>query len=150
MIQHLAPARAHSLFLSAEGMTIKHSTRISPVERDTVSTWIRKGARDGPARLQAQPRSGSPPTLTLAAPTLAIASSQAEPRALTQVVARLSQHTAQRLRMSSLQRLAKRARLRWTRVRQSCKRLRDPVACARGQWDLAALQHQEDQGKIAL
>src|SRR6266446_2633776 len=96
------------------------------------------------------PAAAAPPTLTLAAPTLAIASSQAEPRALTQVVARLSQHTAQRLRMSSLQRLAKRARLRWTRVRQSCKRLRDPVACARGQRDLAALQHQEDQGKIAL
>jgi len=42
------------------------------------------------------------------------------------------------------------ALLRWKRVRKSLKSLRDPKAFARGQRELAALQKQEDQGKIAL
>src|SRR5207245_10238972 len=72
------------------------------------------------------------------------------PRSLKQVVERLTQKTAKRLSMSSLKRLAKRARLRWKRVRKSLKSLRDPVAFARGKRELEALQKQEDQGKIDL
>ena len=44
-----ARARAHSLLLSAQGMTIKDITKIYQVDRDTVSTWIRKWEHDGPA-----------------------------------------------------------------------------------------------------
>jgi transposase len=131
-------------------MTIKDITKISQVDRDPVSTWLRQWERDGPARLPEHPRSGRPPKLTLAEQPLAIASIKEAPRSLQQVVERLTQKTAKRLRMSSLKRLAKRARLRWKRVRQSFKRLRDPVAFARCQRDLEALQHQEDQGKMAL
>jgi len=145
-----ARTRAHSLLLSAEGMTIKEITKIYQVDRDTVSTWIRKWERDGPASLHDQPRSGRPPKLTLEEQTLAIAYIKEEPRSLKQVVERLTQKTAKRLSMSSLKRLAKRARLRWKRVRKSLKSLRDPVAFARCQRDLEALQKQEDQGSIAL
>ena len=145
-----ARARAHRLLLSAEGMTIKAITKIYQVDRDTVSTWIRKWARDGPARLHDQPRSGRPPKLTPDEQTLALAYIKEDPRSLTQVVERLTQKTAKRLSISSLKRLAKRARLRWKRVRKSLKSLRDPVALARCQRELAALQQQEDQGKIAL
>jgi len=145
-----ARARAHSLLLSAEGMTIKDIAKIYQIDRDTVSTWIRKWERDGPTSLHDQPRSGRPPKLTLEEQTLAIAYIKEEPRSLKQVVERLTQKTAKRLSMSSLKRLAKRARLRWKRVRKSLKSLRDPVAFARGQRDLEALQKQEDQGKIAL
>ena len=145
-----ARARAHSLLLSAEGMTIKEISKIYQVDRDTVSTWIRKWEHDGPASLHDKPRSGRPPKLTPDEQTLAIASIKDEPRSLKQVVERLSQKTAKRLSMSSLKRLAKRARLRWKRVRKSLKSLRDPVAFARGKRELEALQKQEDQGKIAL
>jgi transposase len=145
-----ARARAHSLLLSAEGMTIKAITKIYPVDRDTVSTWIRKWERAGPASLHDQPRSGRPPKLTPDEQTLAMAYIKEEPRSLKQVVERLTQKTAKRLSISSLKRLAKRARLRWKRVRKSLKSLRDPVDFARCQRELAALQHQEDQGEIAL
>ena len=114
-----ARARAHSLLLSAEGMTIKAITKIYQVDRDTVATWIRKWERDGPASLHDQPRSGRPPKLTPDEQTLAIAYIKEEPRSLKQVVERLTQKTAKRLSMSSLKRLAKRARLRWKRGRKS-------------------------------
>jgi transposase len=145
-----ARARAHSLLLSAEGMTIKDITQLYKVDRDTVSTWIKKWEHDGPASLHDKPRSGRPPKLTPAEQTLALEYIKDEPRSLKQVVERLTQKTAKRLSMSSLKRLAKRARLRWKRVRKSLKSLRDPVAFARAQRALEALQKQEEQGKIAL
>lgn len=114
-----ARARAHRLILSAQGMTINAITTIYPVDRDTIATWIRQWEHDGPARLHDKPRSGRPPTLTPEEQTLAIASIKDEPRSLKQVVERFTQKTAKRLSISSLKRLAKRARLRWKRVRKS-------------------------------
>jgi len=73
-----------------------------------------------------------------------------EPRSLKTVVERFAHKTEKRLSISTLKRLAKKARLRWKRVRKSLKSLRDPKAFARCQRELAALQTQEDQGKIAL
>ena len=145
-----ARARAHGLLLSGQGMTSNEIAKISPVDRDTVSTWITPWAHQGEARLHDPPRSGRPPTLTPAAHALALTDIQAEPRALTQVVDRFAQNTAKRLSIAALKRLTKRARLRWKRVRKSLKSLRAPEACAQGQRALAALQKQEDAGKIAL
>jgi transposase len=53
-------------------------------------------------------------------------------------------------RVSSLKRLAKKARLRWKRVRKSLKSLRDPLAFAQCQRELEALQTQEAKGKMDL
>ena len=145
-----ARARAHSLILSAQGMTINAITKIYQVDRDTISTWIRKWEHDGPESLHDKPRSGRPPKLTPEEQTLAIAYIKEEPRSLKQVVERLTTKTAKRLSISSLKRLAKRARLRWKRVRKSLKSLRDPAAFARCQRELEALQQQEDKGKLAL
>jgi transposase len=131
-------------------MTIKDITKIYQVDRDTVSTWIRKWEREGPASLHDHPRSGRPPKLTPEEQTLVIAYIKDEPRSLKQVAERFAQKTAKRLSVSSLKRLAKRARLRWKRVRKSLKSLRDPVAFAQSQRELEALQKQEDQGEIAL
>jgi transposase len=114
-----ARARAHSLLLSAQGMTINAITKIDQVDRDTVSTWIRQWAHDGPASLHEQPRSGRPPKLTPEEQQLASAYIKEQPRALTQVVERVTKKTAKRLSLASLKRLAKRARLRWQRVRKS-------------------------------
>jgi transposase len=145
-----ARARAHSLLLSAQGMTINTITKIYRVDRDTVSTWIKKWEHDGPESLHDKPRSGRPPKLTPEEQQLAIEYIKEEPRSLKQVVERVTNKTAKRLSISSLKRLAKRARLRWKRVRKSLKSLRDPGAFARCKQELEALQHQEDKGKIDL
>ena len=145
-----ARARAHGILLSAQGLTINEIATIYQVDRDTVATWITKWEQHEVASLYDKPRSGRPSTLTLEEKGLALQYIAEDPRCLKQVVERLSQHTAKRLSISSLKRLAKKARLRWKRVRKSLKSLRDPKEFAKCQRDLEALQQQEDQGKIDL
>ena len=53
-----ARMRAHGLLLSSECRTIKAIAKIYHVDRDTVSTWIKKWEKHGDKRLQDQPRSG--------------------------------------------------------------------------------------------
>jgi transposase len=115
-----------------------------------VATWIKKWEQRGMASLYAKPRRGRPPKLTPEEQDLARQYIQEEPRCLQQVVERLSPKTAKRISISSLKRLATKARLRWKRVRKSFKSLRDPEEFTKGQRALEALQKQEDQGKIDL
>jgi transposase len=145
-----ARARAHSLLLSDQGATIKDIAKTYQVDRDTVSSWITKWEHQGAQSLHDKPRSGRPSKLTLDEQALARQYIKEEPRALKGVVERLAIKTAKRLSIASLKRLAKKARLRWKRVRKSLKRLRDPEAFAQGKRDLEALQQQEDTGKIDL
>jgi len=145
-----ARVRAHGILLSAQGRKIKEIAQIYQVDRDTVATWIKKWEQHGVASLYDKPRSGRPPKLTLAEQDLARQYIKEEPRCLKQVVERLHQKTAKRLSISSLKRLAKKARLRWKRVRKSLKSLRDPEEFTQCQRELEALQKQEDQGKIDL
>jgi transposase len=145
-----ARVRAHGIWLSAQGMKIKEIAKIYQVDRDTVATWIKKWEQHGVASLSDKPRSGRPPKLTPEEQDLVRQYIKEEPRCLKQVVERLRQKTAKRLSISSLKRLAKKARLRWKRVRKSLKSLRDPEEFTKCQRELEALQKQEDQGKIDL
>jgi transposase len=145
-----ARVRAHGILLSAQGMKIKEIAKIYQVDRDTVATWIKKWEQHGVASLYDKPRSGRPPKLTPEEQDLVRQYIKDEPRCLKQVVERLRQKTAKRLSISSLKRLAKKARLRWKRVRKSLKSLRDPEEFTKCQRELEALQKQEDQGKIDL
>src|SRR5256885_4847531 len=147
---HRARMRAHGLVLSSEGITIKAIAKIYHVDRDTVATWIKKWEKHGEKSLHDQPRSGRPSTLNAAEKELAKQYIKEEPRSLKHVVERLAQKTAKRLSISSLKRLAKKARLRWKRVRKSLKSLRDPIAFAQCKRELEVLQKQEDQGKLDL
>src|SRR6266404_8377395 len=145
-----ARSRAHSLLLSAGGTPIQTLAKTYQVHRVTVSTWIKKWERHGAQSRHDQPRSGRPPKPTPDEQELAKHYIKEDPRSLKQVVERLANKTEKRLSISSLKRLAKKARLRWKRVRKSLKCLRDPAAFAKCQRELAALQKQEDQGKIDL
>src|SRR5437016_7014659 len=140
-----ARVRAHGILRSAQGMKIQEIAKTSQVDRDTVATWIKQWEQHGVARLYEKPRSGGPPKLTPEEKGLAQPYIKEDPRCRKQVVARLRQKTAKRLSISSLKRLAKKARLRWKRVRESVKSLRDPEEFAKCQRALAALQKQEDQ-----
>ena len=145
-----ARSRAHSLLLSANGTTIQDISQTYQVHRVTVSAWITKWEQHGAQSLHDHPRSGRPRILTPDEQALAQQYIQEEPRSLKGVVERLARHTEKRLSLSTLKRLAKKARLRWKRVRKSLKSLRDPAAFAQCQQELAALQKQEDHGMIAL
>jgi transposase len=145
-----ARSRAHSLLLSAAGTPIQTIAKTYQVHRVTVSAWITQWERHGAQSLHDHPRSGRPPKLTPDEQELAQHYIKEDPRSLKQVVERFANTTGKRLSISSLKRLAKKARLRWKRVRKSLKRLRDPEAFAKCKRALEALQTQEDQGKIDL
>ncbi len=145
-----ARARAHSLLLSARRVVINDIATMYQVGRDTVSSWIKKWEHQGEASLHDQPRSGRPPKLTPEEHALALQYLKEDPRSLKQVAERVWSKTDKRLSISSLKRLAKRARLRWKRVRKSLKSLRDPEAFAKCKRELEALQKHEANGKIDL
>jgi transposase len=145
-----ARSRAHSLLLSAQGMTIKDIAKAYQVHRVTVSAWITHWEHHGVQSLHDKPRSGRPTILTPAEQDSARQFIKDEPCSLKGVAERIAATTAKRLSVSSLKRLAKKARLRWKRVRKSLKSLRDPDAFAKATRALEALQHQEDQGKLDL
>src|SRR5437899_12746532 len=145
-----ARVREYGIMLSSQGMRIKEIAKIYQVDRDTVATWIKKWEQSGIASLYDKPRSGRPPKLTPEEKDLARQYIKEDPRCLKQVVERLSQKTAKHLSISSLKRLAKKAGLRWKRVRKSVKSLREPAEFPKCQRALEALQKQEDQGKIDL
>ena len=115
-----------------------------------MSAWLKNWDHHGAQSLQAPPRRGRPSKCTPAEQAIAQPSLKEAPRSLPGVVERLAHKTEKRLSISTLKRLAKKARLRWKRVRKSLKKLREPDAFARCQHELATLQQQEDQGKIAL
>jgi transposase len=145
-----ARSRAHSLLLSAAGTPMQTIAKAYKVHRVTVSAWIKKWELHGAQSLHDHPRSGRPSKLTPDEQALAQQYIKEEPRSLKGVAERLAHKTEKRLSISTLKRLAKKARLRWKRVRKSLKSLRDPEAFAQCQRALAALQKQEDQGQIDL
>lgn len=145
-----ARSRAHSLLLSAARTPIQTIADTYQVHRVTIATWITKWEQQGAQSLHDRPRSGRPSKLAPDEQALAQQYIKEEPRSLKAVVERLADKTTKRLSISTLKRLAKKARLRWKRVRKSLKSLRDPQAFARCQQELAALQQREEQGKIAL
>jgi transposase len=115
-----------------------------------VSGWIKHWEQHGAQSLHDKPRSGRPSTLRPEERDIALQYLKEEPHALTRVGKRFADKTDKRLSLSSLKRLAKKARLRGKRVRKSLKSLRDPDAFAKAKGELEGLQHQEDQGQTAL
>src|SRR2546426_11570256 len=114
-----ARSRAHSLLLRAAGTPIQVIAHAYQVHRVTGSTWIKKWEHHGAQSLHDHPRSGRPSTLTPDAQALAQQYIKEEPRSLKGVVERFARKTEKRLSLSTLKRLAKKARLRWKRVRKS-------------------------------
>jgi transposase len=145
-----ARSRAHSLLLSAAGTPMQTIAKAYQVHRVTVAAWITQWERQGIASLHDHPRSGRPSKLAPHEQALAHQYIKEEPRSLKAVVERLADKTEKRLSISTLKRLANKARLRGKRVRKSLKSLRDPQAFARCQRERTALHKHEEQGQIAL
>ena len=114
-----ARMRAHRLVRSSQGLQIKDSAQVYQVDRDTVAPGIKQWEKDEVRSLYDKPRSGRPSKRTMEEKELARQYLTEEPRCLKRVVERLYKKTDKRLSISSLKRFAKKARLRWKRVRRS-------------------------------
>jgi transposase len=145
-----ARVRAHGILLSSRGTAINEIATIYQVNRDTVGSWIKKWEHQGTDSLHDKPRSGRPAKLTPDEQQVALGYLKDNPRSLKQVVDRLERKAKKRISISTLKRLAKRAGLRWKRVRKSLKSLRDPEEFDKCKRELEALQQQEAKGEIDL
>lgn len=136
--------------LSAQGTRINEIASIYHVDRDTVSAWLTAWEHRGLEGLYDQPRRGRPTKLTPEEQELALDYLKDDPRGFKRVAARLMTKTDKRISLSVLKRLAKKARLRWKRVRKSLQDKRDPAAFARCHRELWALQEQHKRGEMGL
>jgi transposase len=91
----------------------------SQVHRVTVSAWIKTWEPHGAQSWHDHPRRGRPSKRTPDEQALAQHYSKEDPRSLKGVVERFARKTEKRLSLSTLKRLATKARLRWKRVRKS-------------------------------
>lgn len=132
--------RAHSIVLSSQGRSLDEIAHIYQVHRITVSSWIDKWEACGVEGLSDQPRSGGPPKLTESEQAVAKELIQAHPHAPKRILALLEEKTGKTISSSSLKRLAKRAGLRWKRVRKSAKSKRDSLAFDTAKTELEALK----------
>ena len=132
--------RAHSILLSSQGHSIDEIAQIYQVHRITVSSWLDKWEGSGVEGLFDRPRSGGPPKLNEPEQAVAKELIKAHPHAPKRILALLEEKTGKTISSSSLKRLAKKAGLRWKRVRKSVKSKRDPQAFDTAKKELEALK----------
>jgi transposase len=141
--------RAHSLLLSAEGLSIDEIARVYQVHRNSVSSWIDHWHQQGVAGLSDKPRPGGPTKLNAAEQDLARQLLQDHPHAPKTVLALLLEHTGKTISSSTLTRLAKAADLRWKRVRKSLKGKRDQAAFTQAKKEIEQLKKTQSRSMIS-
>ena len=145
---HNIRRRAHSILLSADGFTIDEIARIYQIHRDTVGTTFDSWESDGMEGLFDDPRSGRPLKLSDDEADEAIKLLKEEPRSIKQALAATREKTGKEISEWTLKRIARRAELRWKRMRKSVKGKRDQAAFERAQEEIATLHEQEAAGMV--
>ncbi len=132
--------RAHSLLLSAEGLSIDEIARVYQVHRNSVSSWIDHWHQQGMAGLSDNPRCGGPTKLNAAEQALALQLLKEHPQAPKTGLALLLEQPGKTISPSTVTRRAKAADLRWKRVRKSLKTNRDEAAFTQAKKELERLK----------
>ena len=141
--------RAHAILLSGAGYAIDEIARIYQIHRDTVSTTFDRWAREGSQGLLDSPKSGRPPKLSTDEAAEAVKFLKEDPRSIKKALATLKK-TGQEISEWTLKRIAKRAELRWKRMRKSLKGKRNQAEFERVQAEIIALHVREAAGEIAV
>lgn len=142
--------RAHAIILSHERKTVNEIAEIFGVDRDTVTNWLNRWTKDGLDGLADKPRSGATPTLDESERQTALEFLEKYPNQSKRVLEELKKKTGKTISLSTLKRLARKAGLRWKRMRRSSKSKRDEQAFNEAQNDLATFQELHNQGDLDL
>jgi len=142
--------RAHSILLSDRGFTISEIARIYQVDRDTISRWFARWREDGMDGLTDRFRSGRPPKLSAEEAGIVLQSLQEDPRSIKKAAERVFQETKKAVSKWTLKRIARKAGLRWKRMRKSHKSKRDETLFRQAQADIEVLKAQDEAGEIEL
>lgn len=101
--------RAQAVYASDQGFRIGQLAMLLDVDRDTVSAWLDRWARDGLRGLYDAPRCGRPMTYTPAEQEQLREWVDAEPRQLKQAQARLAEASGKRASGATLKRILKKS-----------------------------------------
>lgn len=142
--------RAQALLLSNNGKTVNELAEILEVNRDTVRDWFASWERDGIKGVADKARSGKPPILTAEEQAQAVKLLKENPRSAKQVVQEIKKQTGKMISVVTLRRIARRANLRWKRMRKSAKSQRDEAAFREAQAELQDFQESHRNGELDL
>ena len=129
--------RALAVLLSNEGYSVNEIAEIFDSNRATVCLWLERWEESGPSGLGDKPRSGAPPTLDEEEQEQALEFLKEHPHSPKQVLRRIEKELGKTISRDTLRRLARRAGLRWKRMRKSLKTRRDEDEFREAQRDLA-------------
>lgn len=146
--KHRTRMRGHMILLRADKFRIDEIARIYKVQRDTVSRCMQHWESQGIVGLFDRPKSGRPRTLSPAEEQQAIAFLKEDPRSIKQAQSRLEAETETPISEWTFKRIAKKAGLRWKRMRRSLKSKRDQAAFEQAQQEIAVLHEQETKGEL--
>ncbi len=142
--------RAHSILLSDRGFTIPEIVRIYQVDRDTVSHWFDRWQEKRFEGLSDKARSGRPPKLLIEEQKIVIESLEEDPRAIKKAEEKVYRETDKTVSKWTIKRIAKKAGLRWKRMRKSHKSKRSEILFRQAQKEIKALKEQDEAGEIEL
>lgn len=111
--------RAQALLLSHRSYSVKEIAGVLEVHRDTVVSWFQAWEEHGEAGLSDGERCGAPPKLTPEEQARAVELLKEHPHQPKQVLAQLKKETGKTIGSRTLSRIARRADLRWKRMRRS-------------------------------
>jgi transposase len=142
--------RAHAILLRDAGKSVNEIASIFEVRRNTVTSWVDRWAESGPAGLGDAARPGAPPSLTPAQTRKAVKLIKKKPESPNQVLNEIKKLTGKKISRSTLRRIARRAGLRWKRMRRSVKSRRDPDEFDAAKAEIQELKELEQTGALDL
>jgi len=142
--------RAHAILLSDMGKTVNELAETFEVTRDTVRDWLNSWERDGVKGLADKSRTGKPPILTPDEQEQVVKLIKDNPRSTKQVLEEIERLMKKRISAATLRRIARRARLRWKRMRRSAKSQRNEADFREAAEDLENFQEAHRSGDLDL
>lgn len=142
--------RAQAILLSAAGKSINELAEIFEVSRDTIGSWLDRWETEGIQGLRDAPRSGAPPKLTESELEEVLEFLKKYPHSPKQVLREISERFGKTIAPSTLRRIARRARLRWKRMRRSLKSKPDDKQREIAREELAEFQQFHREGEFDL
>jgi transposase len=136
--------------LSDRGFTLPEIVRIYQVDRDTVSHWFDRWQEKRIVGLSDKFRSGRPSKLLVEEQKIIIESREQDPRSIKKAEEKVYRETDKIVSHWTIKRVAKKAGLRWKRMRKSHKSKRNEMLFRQVQAEIKVLKAQDEAGNIDL
>lgn len=142
--------RAQRILFSSKGDGRDDLAHRFEVSRKTVSMWIDRWERHGVHGVYDHARSGAPSKLTAAEIDVVTHIITEHPHSPNMIFANIAEQLKKTIGLSTLQRIVKKHRLRWKRVRKSLRHKRDDDEFDQATHDIEPLKRAQQAGQLEL